>query len=98
LNMADLAQKVALTGAGDAMLVRAAGLLLLVVFALKAAIVPLYFWLPSAYAAASAPVTALFAIMTKVGVYSIVRVCTLIFGSDAGGAADLALPWLLPLA
>lgn len=98
LNMADMAQKVASLAATDAVLVRAAGLLLLVVFALKAAVVPLYFWLPSAYAAASAPVAALFAIMTKVGVYSIVRVCTLIFGADAGGAADLALPWLLPVA
>src|SRR5690606_24313123 len=74
LNMADMARVVAALGADDAALVRSAALLLLVVFALKAAIVPLYFWLPSAYAAASAPVAALFAIMTKVGVYAIVRV------------------------
>ena len=98
LNMADMAQKVALLGAPDAALVRSAALLLLVVFALKAALVPLYFWLPAAYSAASAPVAALFAIMTKVGVYSIVRVYTLIFGADAGVAADVAAPWLLPLA
>jgi multicomponent K+:H+ antiporter subunit D len=98
LNMADMAQKVALLGPPDAALVRAAALLLLIVFALKAALVPLYFWLPSAYAAASAPVAALFAIMTKVGVYSIVRVYTLIFGPGAGVAADVAGPWLLPLA
>jgi multicomponent K+:H+ antiporter subunit D len=98
LNMADMAQKVALLGAEDAALVRSAALLLLVVFALKAAVVPLYFWLPSAYSAASAPVATLFAIMTKVGVYSIVRVYTLIFGSGAGVAADVALPWLLPIA
>jgi multicomponent K+:H+ antiporter subunit D len=98
LNMADMAQKVALLGPADAALVRAAALLLLIVFALKAALVPLYFWLPSAYSAASAPVAALFAIMTKVGVYGIVRVYTLIFGPDAGVAADVAGPWLLPLA
>jgi multicomponent K+:H+ antiporter subunit D len=98
LNMADMAQKVALLGAPDAALVRSAALLLLVVFALKAALVPLYFWLPSAYSAASAPVAALFAIMTKVGVYSIIRVYTLIFGSGAGVAADVASPWLLPVA
>jgi multicomponent K+:H+ antiporter subunit D len=98
LNMADMAQKVALLGAHDAALVRSAALLLLVVFALKAALVPLYFWLPSAYSAASAPVAALFAIMTKVGVYSIVRVYTLIFGAGAGVAADVASPWLLPIA
>jgi multicomponent K+:H+ antiporter subunit D len=97
LNMADLAVRVAQTGAGDAPLLRAAALLLLVVFALKAALLPLYFWLPRAYAAAHAPVAALFAIMTKVGVYSILRVYTLIFGHEAGPLADLALPWLWPL-
>lgn len=98
LNMADMAQKVALLGAEDAALVRSAALLLLVVFGLKAALVPLHFWLPSAYSAATAPVAALFAIMTKVGVYAIVRVYTLIFGAGAGVAADVAAPWLLPMA
>ena len=70
------------------------------VFALKAAILPLYFWLPRAYAAASAPVAALFAIMTKVGLYAILRVFTLIFGSAAGALANLAhelLWWLAAL-
>jgi multicomponent K+:H+ antiporter subunit D len=98
LNMADMAGKVALLSQADAALVRAAALLLLVVFMLKAALVPLYFWLPAAYSSASAPVAALFAIMTKVGVYCIIRVYTLIFGPTAGVAADVALPWLLPLA
>jgi multicomponent K+:H+ antiporter subunit D len=98
LNMADLAVKIADAPSNDAALLRAAGLALLVVFALKAALLPLYFWLPGAYAAASTPVAALFAIMTKVGVYAIVRVFTLMFGAHAGPAADLAVPWLLPLA
>jgi multicomponent K+:H+ antiporter subunit D len=98
LNMADMAQKVAVIGAAEAGLVRAAALLLLIVFALKAALVPLYFWLPAAYSAAAAPVAALFAIMTKVGVYAILRVYTLVFGPDAGVAANVAGPWLLPLA
>ncbi|HUF49672.1 MAG TPA: proton-conducting transporter membrane subunit, partial [Longimicrobiales bacterium] len=44
LNMADMALKVALLGPADAALVRAAALLLLIVFALKAALIPLYFW------------------------------------------------------
>lgn len=79
-------------------LIKAAGLLLFGVFALKAALVPLYLWLPSAYAHTSAPVAALFAIMTKVGVYSILRSYTLIFGSQGGLAANLIEPWLLPLA
>lgn len=98
LNMADLSVRVALLPPGDAALVRGAGLLLLVVFGLKAAVMPLYFWLPNAYAAATAPVAAFFAIMTKVGVYCIVRVFTLIFGPFAGPAADTIVVWLLPIA
>lgn len=98
LNIADLAAKLARLGEADAPLVATAGVLLLLVFGLKAALAPLYFWLPRAYAAASAPVAAMFAIMTKVGVYSIVRVYTQIFGDTAGFVADLAWPWLWPLA
>ncbi|TBW08896.1 monovalent cation/H+ antiporter subunit D [Azotobacter chroococcum] len=98
LNMADLARQVASADATQAPLLAAAGYLLLLVFGLKAAILPLYFWLPRAYAAATAPVAALFAIMTKVGLYAILRVFTLIFGSGAGELADLAQPWLWPLA
>jgi multicomponent K+:H+ antiporter subunit D len=98
LNMADLAQRVAVAGPADAGLLQAAGLLLLLVFALKAALLPLYFWLPAAYSAASAPVAALFAIMTKVGVYGILRVYSLIFGDQAGLLANLADAWLWPLA
>lgn len=97
LNLADLAVKVAATGAEQAGLLRAGGLLLLLVFALKAALVPLGFWLPPAYAAASAPAAALFAIMTKVGVYAILRMQVLIFGPEAGPAASLLTPWLLPV-
>jgi hypothetical protein len=81
---------------GDSVvLARSAALVLLVVFGLKAALVPLYFWLPGTYAAASAPVAALFAIMTKVGVYSIIRVHWGVFGAEAGDAA-LVADWLLP--
>lgn len=98
LNMADLALKAAATPEQDLGLARAAGLLLFAVFALKAALLPLYLWLPAAYAHTSAPVAALFAIMTKVGVYSIIRVYSLIFGASAGPVANLIEPWLLPLA
>ena len=97
LNLADLAAKVAATEVEQAGLLRTGGLLLLLVFALKAALVPLGFWLPPAYAAASAPAAALFAIMTKVGVYSILRLQVLIFGPEAGPAASLLTPWLLPV-
>ncbi|MEC7119985.1 MAG: monovalent cation/H+ antiporter subunit D [Pseudomonadota bacterium] len=98
LNMTDVALKVAALTGDQAVLARAAAAVLLVVFGLKAALVPLYFWLPNTYAAASAPVAALFAIMTKVGVYSIIRVHGLIFGVDAGESALAVAPWLLPLA
>ncbi|HSH29600.1 MAG TPA: proton-conducting transporter membrane subunit, partial [Thiohalobacter sp.] len=98
LNMADLARRMAQVGPAELGLIQAAGLLLFGVFALKAALVPLYLWLPAAYAGTSAPVAALFAVMTKVGVYSILRLDTLIFGSLAGDSAHLLGDWLLPLA
>ncbi len=97
LNMADLAVRVGAADPAEAPLLAAAGYLLLVVFALKAAILPLYFWLPRAYASATAPVAALFAIMTKLGLYAIVRVFTLVYGSQAGVLTDMALDWLWPL-
>src|SRR5690606_37178707 len=98
LNMADLAARVGSAGPDSAPVIAAAGFLLLVVFGLKAAILPLYFWLPRTYAAASAPVAALFAIMTKVGLYAILRVFTLIFGSEAGELSLYAHDWLWWLA
>jgi multicomponent K+:H+ antiporter subunit D len=95
LNLADLALRVPQVAPADVPLVRAAALLLLAVFAVKAAVFPLYLWLPRAYVAAPPPVAALFAIMTKVGVYAIVRVHGAVFGADAGAAALVAGPWLL---
>jgi multicomponent K+:H+ antiporter subunit D len=98
LNMAQLAERVATSAPEDIALIRSASLLLLGVFGIKAALFPLYFWLPSAYSSASAPVAALFAIMTKVGVYAILRFTTLVFGGSSGASADLTAPWLLPVA
>ncbi len=98
LNMADLARLMPATPAENLGPARAAGLLLFAVFALKAALLPLYLWLPAAYASTSAPVAALFAIMTKVGAYAILRATTLLFGAEAGGLAGLLDAWLLPLA
>jgi multicomponent K+:H+ antiporter subunit D len=97
LNMADLAHAMGDVGKTDATLLRAASYLLLVVFSIKAAIFPLYFWLPKSYAAASAPVAALFAIMTKVGAYALLRSNTLFFGEGQGFVENLAHPYLLPL-
>lgn len=98
LNMADLAVRVLLLSGEELELVKAGGMMLLVVFALKAALLPLCFWLPKAYARATAPVAALFAVMTKVGIYAILRVYLLIFGDDAGALANLGMDWLFPLA
>jgi len=102
LNMADLAGRVAAAPADSKGLVHAGGLLLLVVFGLKAAVVPLGFWLPRAYSVCPASVACLFAVMTKVGVYAIIRVHLMIYGaaddSTSGGFASLAAPWLMPSA
>ncbi|PZO10554.1 MAG: monovalent cation/H+ antiporter subunit D [Lysobacteraceae bacterium] len=97
LNMAEVAHRVAQVPAADAGPLRAAAGLLLVVFCSKAALLPLYFWLPDTYARSPAAVAALFAVMTKLGVYAVLRVYTLVFGAQAGALADLAWPWLLPL-
>ena len=98
LSMPDLAVRLGQLPADRTLLAHSAALLLLVVFFVKAALLPLYFWLPATYGAASAPVAALFAIMTKVGVYAVLRVTTLMFGADAGSLAHITSPWLPALA
>ena len=95
LNIADLAVRARQVASASAPLLHVGMLVLLVVFALKAAVFPLYLWLPRAYAAAPAPVAALFAIMTKVGIYAIVRVHGSVFGLDAGVSALTAGSWVL---
>jgi multicomponent K+:H+ antiporter subunit D len=94
LNMADLARKLAEASSSEGVVLTAAGLLLLLVFAIKGAAVPLQFWLPGAYASAAAPVACLFAIMTKVGLYAILRVHGLVWGLDSALIGKYA-PWLL---
>lgn len=98
LNMADMQQRAAHIPANNVQLAKSGAMLLLVVFGLKSAMMPLHFWLPRAYAVAPAPVAALFAIMTKVGIYSLWRVHSSIFGDNAGDLANIAQPWLWPLA
>ena len=98
LNMADLAERVAALPAEETALLRVGAVLLLLVFAIKAAVLPLHFWLPASYANAPAPVAAFFAIMTKVGAYAILRMYTLVFGPDLAITQGLAGTWLLPAA
>lgn len=83
LNMADLPARVALLAVHDRSLFESGAALLGIAFLIKAGIWPLNFWLPTAYAAASAPVAAVFALLTKVGVYAVLRVGTLLASADA---------------
>lgn len=98
LNIADMAQKVSQLNGDDVFIAKAGGLLLLIVFALKGALLPLHLWLPNTYASAKPVVAALFAIMTKVGVYAMLRVYTVIFGEQAGALEHMVQPWLWGLA
>lgn len=81
LNMADLA--VQLRTYDQPGLVTTVAMLFLISFGIKAAVFPLFFWLPASYHTAPAPVSAIFAgLLTKVGVYALIRVFTLIFVQD----------------
>lgn len=101
LNMADLGPRVAQLPASDRGLFDIGATILGLAFLIKAAVWPLNFWLPAAYSSAAAPVAAIFSLLTKVGVYAIFRVGSLLnesgvhgpFGSDwlfAGGIATVA--------
>lgn len=95
LNLADMAAKITVLPEADQGVVAAAGLMLLVVFGIKAAMFPLYLWLPQAYSNTTAPVAALFAIMTKVGLYAIIRIHGTLFSDQAGDLANIHIPWVL---
>ncbi|MNQ41209.1 Na(+)/H(+) antiporter subunit D [compost metagenome] len=95
LNMADLAQKIPLIPEADRGLLHAGAGILAVAFLAKAGMWPLNFWLVPAYSAASAPVAAMFAIMTKVGVYTLLRLWTLLFSGQAGASAYFGGDWLV---
>jgi multicomponent K+:H+ antiporter subunit D len=97
LNLADMALLLPEVPKQDQSIVRTAAALLVAVFVLKAALLPLCFWLPHVYAAASVPVAALFAIMTKVGIYALLRLSAMDF-TAAHSTSGLLQPWLLPLA
>jgi multicomponent K+:H+ antiporter subunit D len=98
LNIADLAVVIPTIDPQEAALVRVAAMLLMIVFAVKAALFPVQFWLPATYANAPAPVAALFAIMTKVGAYAILRIHTISFGPGIPATEGIAGTWLFPAA
>ena len=87
LNMADLAARAAQVADSDRMLFEAGAAILGIAFLVKAGMWPLCFWLPSTYAAAGAPVAAMFAILSKVGIYAVLRTWLLLFGEGSGASA-----------
>lgn len=96
LNMAVLARLIPTLGEGARTLLHAGAALLGMAFLVKTAVWPLGFWLPRTYSAATPPVAAMFAIMTKLGIYILLRLSLLLFGADAGAAsAHFGSQWLL---
>lgn len=97
LNMAHLASMMAEVPPSDRPLLHMGFGLLGIAFLIKAGSWPLSFWLPNAYMAAAAPVGAMFAIMTKVGIYAILRLSMLLFSEAAGASAGFGAPVLIVL-
>ncbi len=95
LNMADLATRIPVIRAEDRGLLEAGAGILGIAFLVKAGMWPLCFWLPGTYAAAPPPVAAIFAVLTKVGAYIILRLSLLLFGDDAGASAQFGDQLLL---
>ncbi len=95
LNMADLAMRIPESAPENRALLEAGAAILGVAFLIKAGMWPLCFWLPTTYAAASPPVAAVFALLTKVGAYIVLRLWLLLFGEQAGVSAGFGGEWLL---
>ena len=94
LNLADLAYRLSVAPAGERVLFETGAAILGIAFLVKAAMWPLGFWLPGLYSAASAPAGALFAVLTKVGVYVVLRTWLLFFGDQAGAPGAFGSEWL----
>jgi len=95
LNMADLAIRIPMVTGADLALLQSGMAILGIAFLVKAGMWPLGFWLPRTYAAAAPPVAAIFAILSKVGVYAVLRVYLLVLGGEVGWAANFGEEWLL---
>ena len=94
LNMADLSTRIPAIAPENRMFFEAGAAILGVAFLTKAGMWPLSFWLPTTYMAAAAPVAAMFAILSKVGVYVLLRLTLLLFGSGAGALSGFGGPIL----
>lgn len=95
LNMADLADRTIGLPLEDIILLEGGAAILGTAFLVKAGIWPLCFWLPRTYAAAAPPVAAIFTIMSKVGIYIILRLSSLLFGETSHRIAGFADSWLI---
>lgn len=95
LNMADLAVRIPAVAGNDRALLEAGAAVLGIAFLVKAGMWPLSFWLLRAYPAATAPVAAVFAILSKVGIYILLRLSSLLFGTQAGASAGFGSEVLL---
>ena len=93
LNMADIAQR--MMEPGQALQVRHSSLLFLAAFGIKAAVFPFFFWLPASYHTPPAAVSAIFSgLLTKVGIYALIRHTTLLFPQNS----EFVAAWLFPVA
>jgi multicomponent K+:H+ antiporter subunit D len=97
LNMADLGMRIMALDPADRGLVHAAAAILAVAFFAKAGAWPLNFWLVPAYSAAVSPVSAVFALLTKLGIYTILRLWTVMFAPDTGASAQMGQEVLLAI-
>ncbi|MDM0012820.1 monovalent cation/H+ antiporter subunit D [Variovorax sp. J22P168] len=97
LNMADLGLRIAHLEAADRGLVHAAAAILATAFFAKAGAWPLNFWLVPAYSAAVSPVGAVFALLTKLGIYTILRLWSVLFAPDTGISAQFGQGVLLTI-
>ena len=95
LNMADLAGRIAGLRAEDRALVEVGAAILGIAFLVKAGMWPLGFWLPTTYAAAGTASAAIISILSKVGIYAVLRLWLLMFGESAGDSAGFGGTWLM---
>ncbi len=95
LNMAELAHRMRDVAPEDRGLLETGLAVLGIAFLVKAAMWPLGFWLPPTYSAAASPAAAILSILSKVGIYAVLRVWLLLFGGMAGPSSGFGEPWLL---
>ncbi|WP_120008904.1 monovalent cation/H+ antiporter subunit D [Teichococcus vastitatis] len=95
LNMADLAERIAAVPAENRSILEAGAAILGMAFLVKAGMWPVGFWLAPTYSVVSPPAAAIFSMMSKVGIYAVLRLWLLLFGAEAGASAGFGSTWLL---